>query len=282
MAMSLPPKSCPFAWGSGPPSNICFLGPPWAQMPNGIWISSPVFAQLTAECRYTLQRAALPPSKLPLPMGMWTPSNKGSLGPPKSSPKRHLNCLNCFCRAHYLWQACIRAILARVPSGPIFRRIGESVRSESGPRCCWTAHTCVRPGGQRWWAARLAVSTTVPQHGIVHCLSTDRQNWCMLGKLYTVSFSFCSCSFAFSALTLLVGRQEGHPARKKIGGWWRWALLSLDGVAPCRMVGVSASLNLPLHHKDQRFSSGTDSPGWSQKRDCKTVVVWWYHPEKGL
>ena len=27
---------------------------------------------------------------------------------------------------------------------------------------------------------------------------------------------------AFSALTLLVGRQEGHPARKKYGGgWWR-------------------------------------------------------------
>ena len=28
---------------------------------------------------------------------------------------------------------------------------------------------------------------------------------------------FLSC-FAFSALTLLVGRQEGHPACKKFGG----------------------------------------------------------------
>jgi len=26
---------------------------------------------------------------------------------------------------------------------------------------------------------------------------------------------------AFNALTLLVGRQEGHPACKKYGGWWR-------------------------------------------------------------
>jgi len=26
---------------------------------------------------------------------------------------------------------------------------------------------------------------------------------------------------AFSALTLLVGRQEGHPACKKLGWWWR-------------------------------------------------------------
>jgi len=59
-----------------------------------------------------------------------------------------------------------------------------------------------------------------------------------------------------------------------MGGWWRWALLSPDGVAPSRMVGVSASVNLPLHHKVQKFSSGTGSPGWSQKKGRKTVVVW--------
>jgi len=28
---------------------------------------------------------------------------------------------------------------------------------------------------------------------------------------------------------------------------------------------VSASVNLPLYHKVQKFSSGTGSPGWSQK-----------------
>jgi len=39
------------------------------------------------------------------------------------------------------------------------------------------------------------------------------------------------------------------------------------------MVGVSASVNLPLHHKVQKFSSGTGSPGWSQKKGGKTVVV---------
>jgi len=76
---------------------------------------------------------------------------------------------------------------------------------------------------------------------------------------------------AFSALTLLVGRQEGHPTCKKNGRWWRWALVSPDGVAPSRMVGVCASLNLPLHHKVQKFSSGTGSPGWSQKKGRKTV-----------
>ena len=60
---------------------------------------------------------------------------------------------------------------------------------------------------------------------------------------------------------------------QKMGGWWRWALVSPDGVAPSRMVNVSASVNLPLHHKVQKFSSGTSSPGWSLKKGCKTVVV---------
>ena len=83
----------------------------------------------------------------------------------------------------------------------------------------------------------------------------------------------CLTAFAFSAFTLLVGWQEGHPARKKIGGWLRWALLSPYGVVPSRIVGVSASVNLSLHHKVQRFSSGTGSPGWSRKKGRKTVVV---------
>ena len=56
-------------------------------------------------------------------------------------------------------------------------------------------------------------------------------------------------------------------------GWWRWALVSPDGVAHSRMVGVTASVNLPLHHKVQKFSSGTGSPGWSRKKGRKTVVV---------
>jgi len=38
------------------------------------------------------------------------------------------------------------------------------------------------------------------------------------------------------------------------------------------MVGVSASVNLPLHYKVQKFSSGTGSPGWSLRKGRKTVV----------
>jgi len=47
-----------------------------------------------------------------------------------------------------------------------------------------------------------------------------------------------------------------------------------DGVAPSRTVSVSASVNLPLHHKVQKFYSGTGSLGWSWKKGRKTVVVW--------
>ena len=54
-------------------------------------------------------------------------------------------------------------------------------------------------------------------------------------------------------------------------------MVSPVGVAPSRIVCVSASVNLPLHHKVHKFSSGTGSPGWSRKKGRKTVVVvWWY------
>jgi len=56
-------------------------------------------------------------------------------------------------------------------------------------------------------------------------------------------------------------------------GMMEVVLVSPDGVAPSQMVCVSASVNLPLHHKVQKFSSGTGSPGWSRKKGRKTVVV---------
>ena len=38
----------------------------------------------------------------------------------------------------------------------------------------------------------------------------------------------CCCFFAFSALTLLVGRQEGHPACKKTEWWGVGVVICLD------------------------------------------------------
>jgi len=118
-------------------------------------------------------------------------------------------------------------------------------------------------------------------------LTCDSYNKCMVNSL--ICFSLASCNLftvtfslllsnpnalvAFSALTLLVGQQKGHPACKKWGGWLRWALLSPHGVVPNQMVSVFAFVNLPLHHKVQKFSSGTGSLGWSRKKGRKTVVL---------
>ena len=69
-----------------------------------------------------------------------------------------------------------------------------------------------------------------------------------------------------------LGGRKGIRSVKNMGDG-RWALVGLDGVAPSRMVSVSASVNIPLHHKVQKFSSGTASLRWSRKKGRKTVVV---------
>ena len=119
--------------------------------------------------------------------------------------------------------------------------------------------------------------------------------------LYTVTlpmYSFCSTAsfvcrhakccchnsvchetvkFAFNALRLLVGLQEGHPACKKWGdGGSRHSLVRMEW----RLAGWSVCLcvNLPLHHKIQKFSSGTSSPRWSRQKGRKMVVVVWSEP----
>jgi len=56
--------------------------------------------------------------------------------------------------------------------------------------------------------------------------------------------------------------------------WGRWALVSPDGAVPSQMIGVFASVKLPLHHEvHQKFRSGTGSPGWSRKWAVKRL--WW-------
>ena len=61
------PQNCPFPWGSEPPSNSWFPWPIRAHNPKGILTSSAVFAQMTAECPYTLQWDAPPLQNRPFP-----------------------------------------------------------------------------------------------------------------------------------------------------------------------------------------------------------------------
>jgi len=58
-------------------TTTCFLGPIWVHTPNGISISSAVFAQLMAEGSYTLQRA------IPIPLNIALVH--GGSGPPSNT-----------------------------------------------------------------------------------------------------------------------------------------------------------------------------------------------------
>jgi len=64
-----------------PPCYTCFLRLIRVHNPNGISIGSVIFAQLTADSPYTLQRAPLSIKDCPFPWGIWTPSNTWFLGP---------------------------------------------------------------------------------------------------------------------------------------------------------------------------------------------------------
>jgi len=61
-----------------PTPNTCFLGPTRVPIRNRTSIGSAVS---TAECPYTLHWAVPSPSKLPLSVGIWTPSITWFLGP---------------------------------------------------------------------------------------------------------------------------------------------------------------------------------------------------------
>jgi len=63
---------------------------------------------------------------------------------------------------------------------------------------------------------------------------------------------------------------SSDPMEEGCGGGGHWL------VAHSRMVCMSASVKLPLHHKVQKFSSDTGWPRWSRKKGRKTVVVVWY------
>jgi len=81
--------------------------------------------------------------------------------------------------------------------------------------------------GYRWWSAllwlvmqvMLIIIPTV-RHlaiAILEMIGAFRAVW-LASKVSRYLSILCLCLFAFSALTLLVGRQEGHPACKKLSG----------------------------------------------------------------
>ena len=97
------PKNCPYHGGSGRHLTHDSLGPSEpATRPNGIFIGSAVFAQITAECPYALQWDASFPLKITPFRGDPDsgPHLIHGLDQLESSTKRHLYRFSRFCVAH--------------------------------------------------------------------------------------------------------------------------------------------------------------------------------------
>jgi len=70
---------------------------------------------------------------------------------------------------------------------------------------------------------------------------------------------------AFSALTLLVGRQEGHPTCKKLSGGGAGMVICLARGADLHMAQLMP-LPLTVSCSSWIYLSGTGSPGSSQTK----------------
>ena len=106
--------------------------------------------------------------------------------------------------------------------------------------------------------------------------SSPQRSRCTVEENSSVFSLIRMCYFAFSALTLLVGRQEGHPACKKMG-WRRWALVSPDGVAPNRSArnNQTTAVTTKLTTSDDiNCSDSIGTKRWNQStKQCSILSV---------
>jgi len=98
------------------------------------------------------------------------------------------------------------------------------------------------------WMNAVMLQQSAPIHGIQSCLffvcsvllsSTQRTYVLLLICLFLYNFFISPCTF--SALTLLVGRQEGHPAYKKT-----WAVGYWHGICLERGADLHTAQRMPL------------------------------------
>ena len=137
------------------------------------------------------------------------------------------------------------------------------------------------PSGILWCAKKVWGDETLA--GVKASSVTEPPRVCLVWKHFVVSSQ--NMVWLSSALhqCLQCFDTVGWAARRASSPWRIWG----DGGGGHWLVRmewrpagwlVSASVNLPLHHKVQKLSSGTGSPGWSRKKSRKMVVVcwWWY------
>ena len=95
----------------------------------------------------------------------------------------------------------------------------------------------------------------------------------VLFVMYTTPSVYILISYTTFMQTTLNSSSFTHPTSTGIQAFLTYLQSSLDhqefisdGLCVC------LSVNLPLHHKVQKFSFGTGSPGWSRKRAVKRCV----------
>jgi len=84
----------------------------------------------------------------------------------------------------------------------------------------------------------------------------------LLLSVTAISYLLLMCHIAFSALMLLVGRQEGHPACKKLEWWGAGMVICLERGADLQASRCHChSLSLASVKSRLVYLSGTGSPG---------------------
>jgi len=141
----------------------------------------------------------------------------------------------------------------------------------------WMLTLCILSAPFAHLQYQLLLNVRLVKSGLFVCPHGAQTNDNLLCQLMLAKCNRHLIEHCMTVMTVLwhswLGGRKGIRPVHNMGGWWRWALVSPDGVAFSRMISVSASSNLPLHHKVRKFSSCTGSPGWSQKKGRKTVVV---------
>jgi len=133
---------------------------------------------------------------------------------------------------------------------------GRLCRCVRCPTAYHASYACLAAGSQLLSGTAMICSRHVVPSRVHSHISTT---WCI-----TCDKGVTRCpliAYLWLWVTLLVGRQEGHPACKKYGGWWRWALVSPDRVVPSRMVGLWASVNLRCTMKSRSSLLAPAHPG---------------------
>ena len=128
------------------------------------------------------------------------------------------------------------------------------------------------------WRVRLTRQCVRRLCQCITSIMMSTNNVCNVIQFYTVKITcILLLLHAFSALTLLVGRQEGHPAHKKLGDGGGGHCLVRIELHPARWSMCLPLLIFPCTIKTRGSLLASAHPGGPGKRVVKRLWWWWYY-----